>query len=255
MTEIPTYIIVGATGGIGSVLCQQLASHGACNIMLAARDKSKLEELENTLEQADLKKHSSRVAIQVMDARDSAQVTTVFAAAIEKFGNINGVVNLCGSIILKPAHLTSDEEFRDTISVNLVTAFNVLRAAARSMTTGGSVVLMSTVATRIGLANHEAIAAAKAGVNGLVISAAATYATRNLRINAVAPGLVRTPLASKITGNELALKASTSMHPLGRIGEPNDVAAAIMWLLDPSTTWVTGQVISVDGGLSTVRAK
>ena len=123
------------------------------------------------------------------------------------------------------------------------------------MTDGGSVVLMSTVATRVGLANHEAIAAAKSGINGLVISAAATYANRNLRVNAVAPGLVRTPLSVKITGNELALKASTAMHPLGRIGDPADVAAAVAWLLDPATNWVTGQIIGVDGGLSTVRAK
>lgn len=164
-------------------------------------------------------------------------------------------MNLCGSILLKPAHSTTDQEFADTIAVNLVTAFNVLRAAARAMTAGGSVVLMSSVAARVGLANHEAVAAAKAGVSGLVLAAAATYAPRNLRVNAVAPGLVRTPLAARITGNELALKASTAMHPLGRIGEPGDVAAAVAWLLDPRTTWVTGQVIGVDGGLSTVRGK
>lgn len=178
-----------------------------------------------------------------------------FELAAKEFRTLSGAVNLCGSILLKPAHLTTDQEFADTIAANLTTAFNVLRAAARTMTAGGSVVLMSTAATRIGLANHEAIAAAKAGVNGLVISAAATYAARGLRVNAVAPGLVRTPLAAKITGNELALKTSTALHPLGRIGEPADVAAAITWLLDPATTWVTGQVIGVDGGLSTVRAK
>ena len=105
------------------------------------------------------------------------------------------------------------------------------------------------------MANHEAIAAAKGGINGLVISAAASYAPRGLRVNAVAPGLVRTPLAERLTSSEATLKASTALHPLGRIGEPGDVGAVLAWLLDPATTWVTGQVISIDGGLSSVRAK
>jgi NAD(P)-dependent dehydrogenase (short-subunit alcohol dehydrogenase family) len=74
-------------------------------------------------------------------------------------------------------------------------------------------------------------------------------------VNAVAPGLVRTPLAAKITGNELALKASRAMHALGRVGEPDDVAACVAWLLDPATTWVTGQIIGIDGGLGRVKAK
>jgi NAD(P)-dependent dehydrogenase (short-subunit alcohol dehydrogenase family) len=123
------------------------------------------------------------------------------------------------------------------------------------MTGGGSIVLASTVAATIGLTNHEAIAAAKGAVNGLVLSAAATYAPRNIRVNAVAPGLVKTPLASRITSSEPALKASTAMHPLGRVGEPDDVAACVAWLLDPATTWVTGQIIGIDGGLGRVRAR
>jgi NAD(P)-dependent dehydrogenase (short-subunit alcohol dehydrogenase family) len=120
---------------------------------------------------------------------------------------------------------------------------------------GGSVVLVSSAAARLGLANHEAIAAAKAGVIGLTLSAAATYAARGLRVNAVAPGLVRTPLTARITGSEAALKASTALHALGRIGEPEDVASAIAWLLDPAQSWVTGQVLGVDGGLATLRSR
>ncbi len=254
MPEIPTYVVIGAAGGIGSALCRRLVSRGPCRLLLAGRDSAKLQALADELRSAVPSDFPPAIC-QALDARNSPEVDEAFARAGREFGNINGAVNLCGSILLKPAHLTSDAEFAETVAVNLVTAFNVLRAAAKAMPSGGSVVLMSTVATRIGLSNHEAIAAAKSGVNGLVIAAAATYAGRNLRVNAVAPGLVRTPLAAKITGNELALKASTAMHPLGRIGEPDDVAAAIAWLLDPATTWVTGQVIGVDGGLSTVRAK
>jgi NAD(P)-dependent dehydrogenase (short-subunit alcohol dehydrogenase family) len=123
------------------------------------------------------------------------------------------------------------------------------------MSQGGSVVLSSSVAARTGLANHEGIAAAKAGVTGLALAAAATYATRGLRFNVVAPGLVRTPLTSRLTSSEAALKASTAMHPLGRIGEPSDLASAYAFLLDPRHTWITGQVFGVDGGLSTVRGR
>jgi len=89
----------------------------------------------------------------------------------------------------------------------------------------------------------------------LALAAAATYARYNIRVNCVAPGLTRTPLAAPITKNEASLKASAAMHPLGRIGEPNEVASAIAWLLDPEQKWVTGQVIGVDGGLSSIQAR
>ncbi|MEP7216365.1 MAG: SDR family oxidoreductase, partial [Anaerolineaceae bacterium] len=120
---------------------------------------------------------------------------------------------------------------------------------------GGSIVLMSSAAARIGIANHEAIAAAKAGVAGLALSAAATYAPRGVRINVVAPGLVRTPLSARIVDNAASLKVSESMHALGRIGEADDVASLIEYLLAPAQRWVTGQVFGVDGGLGTLRTR
>ena len=120
---------------------------------------------------------------------------------------------------------------------------------------GGSIVLMSSAAAMVGLPNHDAIAAAKAGVIGLMRSAAATYAAYGIRVNAVAPGLVDTPMSRSITSNETSLNASIAMHPLGRIGTPEDVASAICWLLGPLSTWVTGQAIGVDGGLATLKAR
>lgn len=115
--------------------------------------------------------------------------------------------------------------------------------------------LCATAAARAGFANHEAIAAAKGGVIALTMSAAATYGGRNIRVNCVAPGLVETPLTARITGNDAARTASQAMHALGRIGKPEDIASAIAWLVDPENSWVTGQVIGVDGGLGTVRSK
>lgn len=249
---LPAYVIVGATGGIGAATCRKLAARGA-RLLLAARDANKLALLASELQ-------SLNPAVQclpfTLDATKSSDVDAAFTLAIQSFGSIQGATNLVGSILLKSAHTTTDEEFEQTLTLNTRTAFYVLRSAAKAMlNTGGSIILASTVAARIGLMNHEAIATAKGAINGLVLAAAATYAPRNIRVNAVAPGLVDTPLASKITSSELALKASTAMHPLGRIGKPDDVASAICWLLDPATTWVTGQIISIDGGLSTVRSK
>ena len=121
--------------------------------------------------------------------------------------------------------------------------------------TGGSIVLVSSAAAQIGLANHEAIAAAKAGVIGLTRAAAASYSRQGIRVNAVAPGLVRTKLTARLTSSPQAEQTSIAMHALGRIGEPEDVASAIAWLLDSDQSWVTGQVIGVDGGLGSIRAR
>jgi len=112
---------------------------------------------------------------------------------------------------------------------------------------------MSSGAAAIGLPSHEAIAAVKAGIEGLVRSAAATYAGANVRVNAVAPGLTQTPLTRRVWENEKGAEASRAMHPLGRLGTAADIASAIVWLLDPAQTWITAQTIAVDGGLSTLK--
>jgi NAD(P)-dependent dehydrogenase (short-subunit alcohol dehydrogenase family) len=159
-------------------------------------------------------------------------------------------------LLLKPAHLTTTAEWQATLAANLTSGFGCVRAAGRLLrANGGSVVLVSSAAARVGIANHEAIAAAKAGVIGLVLSAAATYAKQRIRFNAVAPGLVRTPLTKGLVSSEPAEKASIGMHPLGRLGEPGDVARAIVFLLDPAQDWITGQVLGVDGGLADLKSR
>lgn len=236
-----TCLIIGACGGIGRVLTQDLHANG-WSLVLAGRTEEPLRDLA----------HACSARWVRLDARGFDAVD----AAFQQNPGITAAVNLAGSILLKPAHLTSETEFEETLAQNLQTAFALARAAGRHMkSTGGSVVLMSSCAGAIGLANHEAIAAAKAGVEGLVRSAAATYAPANIRFNAVAPGLVATPLARRINESEPALKASTAMHPLGRIGQPIDIARAITFLLDPANAWITGQTLGVDGGLSTLKTR
>jgi len=241
----PVYLIFGAAGGIGSELCRFLIKDNS-QLAIAGRNKEKLNVLANETGASSYK----------CDATDSEQVNETIRSVKQTFGRIDGVVNCVGSIFLKAAHLTTDQEWHETMITNLYSSFYIVRAAAKEMTqTGGSIVLLSTVAARIGVSNHEAIAAAKAGVIGLTQSAAATYSRRGIRVNCVAPSLTDTPLTEGITKNESALKASKAMHALGRIGKPKEVASAIQWLLDVQQGWVTGQVIGVDGGMSTVLAR
>lgn len=228
------YLIIGASSSIAQEVVSQARQVGH-TVFQAARSKAKIDPDE------------------IVDATDFEAVERVFRIAKEKLGRIDGVLNAAGSLLLRAAHQTSKEQYMNVIDSSLTTAFAVVRAAGKVMDDGGSVVLMSSAAAEIGLANHDAIAAAKAGIIGLVKSAAATYAGRNLRINAVAPGLTKTTLTSSIVGNASALKLSESMHPIGRIGDPEEVARVISFLLEPVNSWITGQVWAVDGGLSTLK--
>lgn len=174
---------------------------------------------------------------------------------MERLGPPDALVHAVGSTLLKPIHAVSDRELEEVLAVNLLSAVYALRAFVRAVPRGrpASAVLFSSAATRIGLLNHEAIAAAKGGVEGLVTSAAATYAGRGIRVNALAPGLVRSNLTRRLVEHEGSLRASIAMHPLGRIGEAEDVAGLAALLVSPDAGWITGQVIAVDGGLSGVK--
>jgi NAD(P)-dependent dehydrogenase (short-subunit alcohol dehydrogenase family) len=222
-----------------------LANRGS-RLFLAARDAQRLEDLGSTL----------NAPTMCIDGANFDQFERCIEAAKAEHGDVTGVANCIGSLLLKPAHRTSTEEWDETIAANLGSAFAAVRAAAQTMRqTGGSVVLVSSAAALTGLPNHEAISAAKAGITGLARSAAASYAGAGLRFNAVAPGLVRTKMTQQLWSNETTAAGSIAMHPLGRLGEPEDVASLIAWLLDPANNWITGQVIGVDGGLAHLRGR
>ena len=248
-TDSPVYVLLGATGGIGSAVAHQLADDGA-RLVLGARTKDDVQALAG---------ETGGDAVP-LDATNFDEVQGIVDHATDTYGRIDGIANFVGSILLKPAHLTSIDEYREQIRLNLDTAFNAVKAAGRPlMRNGGSIVLMTSAVARTGLKNHEAIAAAKGGVTGLMRAAAATYAKRGVRVNAVAPGLVggegefKSKMSAQILSSEAGRTQSEQMHALGRVGTPEDVAPAVCWLLDPETDWVTGQVIGVDGGLGTVR--
>ncbi len=245
MTAQHVIVVLGGTGAVGSALIRHLAREGV-SVVAGVRDLSRAESL----------KAETGCTIQHVDASESGSVEACVKAAAAEFRAVHGIANCIGSVLLKPAHLTSDEEWDRTISVNLTSSFACVRAAAKVMRqSGGSVVLCSSAAAQIGLANHEAIAAAKAGITGLALSASATYANRGIRVNAVAPGLVKSRMAQKLWETDEAAAVSSQMHALGRLGEPVDIASAIAFLLDPVNNWITGQTLGVDGGLGSVLTR
>jgi len=226
------YLVIAASSAIGQEVVRCLLSQGD-TVFTTARDATKI--------QPDA----------FLDATDFDAVEEVFHQA----GKLDGVVNCSGSLLLKSAHMTSKLEYQSVIDASLTTSFATIRGAGKYMKQGGSVVLISSAAALMGFASHEAIAAAKAGIIGLVQSAAATYAHSGLRVNAIAPGMVNTPLTSQLTATQGMLTTSISMHGLGRIGVPGDIARGVIFLLNPINNWITGQVIPIDGGLSRVRPR
>lgn len=242
----PVAIVTGATGAIGSATARRLHAAG-WQVGLAGRDPERLASLAATL--------GPRAVPIVADATVSTAVDAAFAEVAERLGPPQALVHAVGSTLLKPIHAISDAELDQVLGTNLVSAFYAVRAFVRTARRGqpASILLFSSAATKVGLLNHEAIAAAKGGIDGLVTSAAATYAGRGIRVNAIAPGLVRSRLTQRLVENEATLRVSEAMHPLGRVGDDEDVAALAAFLVSSEAGWITGQVIAVDGGLSGIK--
>ena len=248
-SEPVTVLVVGGSGDIGRAMVSRLLGAGH-RVVATGRDAERLKALPDN-EGCEARVLADAADFDAVDAL----VSEVSVEAEEAGLPLRGVANCAGSILLKPAHGTSIEDFESTLRQNLHTAFATVRAAGRHLRKGGSVLLFSTAAVRLGLQYHEAIAAAKGGVEGLVRAAASTYAAQGLRVNALAPGLVETRLTERILATDAGRRASESLHALGRLGQPADIASMGAFLLHPDNDWITGQVLGVDGGLSSVRTR
>ena len=236
-------VIAGGSGGIGSATARRLLASGK-QVVLLARDAVRLDETASRL--------GGGVPVYPVDVLD-AQALAITVERIEsECGEIDGLVHAVGSIVLKPLHALSLEEWRACHEINVTSAFVMLKAVLPKMMRRkrGAVVLFSSVAASTGLANHDAIGSAKAALEGLVRSAAIGYARYGIRVNAVAPALTKTGLSRNLWASEAVATASAALHPLGRIGEPDDIAAATAYLVSEDAAWVTGQILGVDGGLS-----
>lgn len=247
MVKPKNILIGGITGGIGSSLANILQKEGH-SLVGFARNEEKLSQINHQFP-----------AIQTLqaEATDPESLKIAFEKALLLMGSIDAYVHAIGSIIIKPAHLTSTEHWMQTIQLNLSSAFFAMKEAIVAMQkqNHGALVFYSSTAAKIGIANHEAIAASKGGIEAMVRSAAATYSNRNLRFNCIAPGLTDTNLAKPITSNPTALAISKKMCPLNDIAKPEDIASLTQWLISDRARFITGQCFTVDGGLSSTTPK
>ncbi|MEO7116899.1 MAG: SDR family oxidoreductase [Caldimonas sp.] len=236
-------VVTGARGGIGREVTARLRASGH-RVAAVGRNAAALAGVE-------------------ADAHIAADTATVEGAAhaivacIGELGSAPTMLAHCvGSTLIAPLHRTSAAQYREVMSVNLDSAVYMLQAwiaAMRGAGLHGSAVLVSSVVARIGVANHEAIAAAKGGIEALARSAAATYAPLGLRVNVVAPGMTDTPMTAGMLRLDAIREGAGRQYPLGGVQTATQVADAIVWLLSDNAARITGQVIAVDGGFTTVR--
>ena len=246
MNQAKNHLIGGITGGIGSKIAVKLNAEGDSVAGYARKAPA-----------ADPLNSQNGFMLKICDATDPEALENVINEFQQELGSIDSYTHAIGSIYLRPAHLTPVDDWLQTIQTNLSSAFYALRAVAKIMSKQGhgTCLFFSTAAAQTGIANHEAIAAAKGGIEAMVRAAATSYASRGLRINAIAPSLTDTPLSQAVIGSEQALEISMRMHPTGTIGEASDVASLAAWLHSDQAKFVTGQTFVIDGGISTIVPK
>ena len=232
-------LILGATGSIGSSLAKKVVADGG-EVHLVGRDASSLSELASEL-------NSTYTVCDVMEENFSEKI-------FNDLGDtpINGLAYCVGSIDLKPIKMTKKSDYMQSFNLNLVSAIEIIRRASDSLKqNNGSIVLFSTVAVRRGFTNHSIVASAKGAVEGLTVSLAAEFAP-NIRVNCIAPSLTKSKISNFLLKNEKIADSIAKMHPLKRLGEGNDSSSVANFLLSESSSWITGQILGVDGGRSSL---
>tara|TARA_B100001250_G_C19811662_1_gene795978 strand:+ start:1194 stop:1925 length:732 start_codon:yes stop_codon:yes gene_type:complete len=239
-----SFLIIGGGSDIAQQLANKLTQNDYTVTMLVRNNESLDAQIV------------SKVTIVNGDALSSEDLTSAIEVAKQQGGGkISGMAHLVGSVLIRPPHAVKVEAFEEVIQTNLLSAFMALSMTCKALlkSGGGRVVFTSSVAASLGLVNHEAIAAAKGGIESMVRSAAATYALRNIRVNAVAPGLTDTKLSEPITRTESIRESAVSMIPMKRINKPEEIAETMYWLLTSAPDNLTGQIMHIDGGMRNVR--
>ena len=232
-------VIIGATGSIGSSLARSLVESGD-EVHLAGRDEASLSELANEL-------NSTYTTCDVLEENFSDKIINDL-----KDEQINGLAYCVGSIDLKPLKLTKKSDFMQSFNLNLVSATEAIKSLADNLKSNkGSIVLFSTVAVKQGFPNHAIVSSAKGAIEGLTLALAAEYAP-NIRVNCIAPSLTNSKISNFLLKNEKMAESIAKMHPLKRIGNGNDSSSMAKFLLNEESSWITGQIIGVDGGRSSV---
>ena len=233
------YLVFGATGAIGSSLATQLkeSSH---DVHLIARNEDEVKVIAEEL----------GCSFSVADVLEEGFIEK-FKTDTSEF-NIKGVAYCVGSIDLKPLKRVTENDLNTCMKLNLYSAIEVIKGFQEELKkSSGSIVLFSSVAAQKGFTNHTIIATAKAAIEGLTVTLAAEFAP-NIRINCVAPSLTNSKIAQSMLKNPIVAEALAKAHPLKRVGEGKDSAALAKFLLTEESSWVTGQVIGVDGGRSSL---
>jgi NAD(P)-dependent dehydrogenase (short-subunit alcohol dehydrogenase family) len=227
------YVIVGASQGIGESLASSLLSAGH-EVVNFSRNPSALTGVENYTWDA-------------LNSDDSS-----FSSIT---GPIDGIAYCPGSINLKPFHRLTSADFEKDFQINVLGAVRVIQALlpALKQAPTSSIVLFSTVAVQTGMGFHASIASSKGAIEGLTRSLAAELSANKIRVNAIAPSLTNTPLAGALLNSPEKMEAGGKRHPLGRVGQSEDVANLAAFLLNPANSWITGQIIGVDGGIGSLR--
>ncbi len=228
-----TYLVVGGTSGIGLETTKLLSQKS--RVIVLSRDKRNLDGLNN-------------VEFYSADVRKSVEELPQID------GPIDGLVYCPGTINLKPLKSLKIEDFQNDFEVNLLGAVKVINKYLNNLKLAekSSIAMFSTVAVQTGMAYHASVASSKGAIEGLTRSIAAEFAP-NIRVNCIAPSITNTPLAEKLLNNETKLKASEDRHPLKRIGEAKEIAETVAFLLSDSASFITGQIIKVDGGISSIK--
>jgi NAD(P)-dependent dehydrogenase (short-subunit alcohol dehydrogenase family) len=229
------YLIFGATGSIGSSLAEQLKNSGK-EIHLVARNQDDVNSIAKKLD-------CSYTVANVLEDGFIEKVKS-------DISDIKGVAYCVGSIDLKPLKMTNEQDFNKCMKLNLYSAIEVIKGYQESLKKNkGSIVLFSTVAAQRGFTNHAIIASAKAAVEGLTVTLAAEFAP-NIRVNCIAPSLTKSKIAEPMLKNSVIADGIARAHPLKRLGEGKDSASLAKFLITEDSSWVTGQIIAVDGGRS-----
>ena len=246
-------VITGVGSGFAKATAELFAELDQVSLVLIDINEEALKATADNCKAA-----GSQVVAFVGDVTKPETFERALKETLGNFGKVDFLINYAGGALrVAPIEEMDDEINRRIIDLNLTSTIMSCRTFTPQFKKQGfgKIINVSSACDRRSWPGWSVYSAAKAGVIGLARSAAATYAGKGIRVNAVAPGLVDTPMAAAITSNELMLKASTAMHPLGRIGTPEEVASVIAWLLSDAAGWVTGQVIGIDGGLGTIRGK
>ena len=242
MTANRTAIVTGASKGIGAAIARRLAADGFQTVVNYTASQDAAKETVAIIEGAG----GRAIAIRA-DVSDAAAVTALFDAAEDAFGPIDVVVNNAGISKMAPLATVTDQDFHQLLAVNLTGAFNGMREAARRVRDGGRIINLSTSIIGAYLPGAGVYTATKAAVEALTHTLAKELGTRQITVNAVAPGPVATDLLFAGRSKDL-LQRLAQDSPLGRLGEPEDIARIVSFLAGPDSGWVNGQVIKANGG-------